>query len=117
MSEETSFKLEKWYDLNKDDPYPSRIKKKLLAKETNLTCMQVSNWFKKRRRNIKSKVNHNRLSLEQKNILKNHFKDVNNQPSMSQIQQLKKLTNIDEKKIATWFTSERFKKRQDAKIN
>ncbi len=80
MSEENAFILESWFNSNKNDPYPSRITKQTLAKETNITYDQVTNWFKHRRKNnrISRKIIFSkRLSTEQKLLLKDFFKNCN----------------------------------------
>ncbi len=99
--------LEKWYDLNKDDPYPTLLKKNSLAKESNLSIRQVSYWFTKRRNNKITKFNPNRLSLEQKKTLKNYYLHKNTHPSISELKIISESACITSKKAAHWFSFER----------
>lgn len=99
--------LEKWYDLNKDDPYPTLLKKNSLAKESNLSIRQVSYWFIKRRNNKIIKFNPNRLSMEQKKILKNYYLHKNTHPSISELKIISESACITRKKAAHWFSFER----------
>ena len=41
--------LKNWYKQNIDDPFPTKKTKKELALESNLSEIQVTNWFKKAR--------------------------------------------------------------------
>ena len=78
-------KLEIWVELNKEDPYPSRITRLILAKESNLLTSQVENWLKYRRAHLRlnKKFNLNslnRLSVDQKLILIDFYKHFNKFP-------------------------------------
>jgi len=111
LSEEHAFILETWFNSNKNDPYPSRITKQTLAKETNITYDQVTNWFKHRRKNNRNSrkiIFSKRLTTEQKLLLKDFFKN-SNYPKKSDVEELEKKTNLTEKKIRKWFAYERYK--------
>lgn len=47
--------LQKWYEQNKLNPYPSLPQKKKLADEAGLTIEQVNTWFTNTRRKYKKK--------------------------------------------------------------
>jgi len=109
--------LEDWYDLNKDDPYPTLLKKISLAKQTNLSIRQVSRWFIKRRNNIITEDCPNRLSLEQKKLLKNYYLHCKKTPSIDELKKLSETACINEKRVAQWFSSERHREKNTLKKN
>uniref|UniRef100_A0A0N5AW19 Homeobox domain-containing protein n=1 Tax=Syphacia muris TaxID=451379 RepID=A0A0N5AW19_9BILA len=57
FKEKSRYLLKSWYSKN---PYPSPKEKKELAAETNLTVVQVSNWFKNRRQRDRAAENKER---------------------------------------------------------
>lgn len=57
LQEKSRYLLKSWYSKN---PYPSPKEKKELAAETNLTVVQVSNWFKNRRQRDRAAENKER---------------------------------------------------------
>ncbi len=78
MTADSEQKLETWFKSNKSDPYPSRITKLKLAYEINVSYEKVQSWFKYRRRKDKkgedsTKRIKNRLTSEQKILLKDYF--------------------------------------------
>jgi hypothetical protein len=115
MLKESLMILEDWYNLNKSDPYPTLLKKSSLAKETNLTIRQVSYWFIKRRNNKITEDNPNRLSVKQKDMLKNYYWHFKKQPSISELRKLSEAACITEKRAAKWFSSERHREKKTIK--
>lgn len=77
-----------------------------LAKQCNYSVKQVYDWLYREK---KKKINENRLTIEQKNILLEHFNYNNMRPSLQEKEKLKKLTHSSNKKISEWFCSQRFK--------
>lgn len=48
--------LKQWLCKNRDNPYPSKLEKDILARESQMTNTQVSNWFANARRRLKNAV-------------------------------------------------------------
>lgn len=48
--------LKQWLCDNRDNPYPSKTDKEILARESRMSLVQVSNWFANARRRLKSTV-------------------------------------------------------------
>ncbi|XP_056010392.1 homeobox protein Mohawk-like isoform X2 [Ostrea edulis] len=48
--------LKQWLCKNRDNPYPSKLEKEILARESQMTNTQVSNWFANARRRLKNAV-------------------------------------------------------------
>lgn len=48
--------LKQWLCKNRDNPYPSKLEKDILACESQMTNTQVSNWFANARRRLKNAV-------------------------------------------------------------
>jgi hypothetical protein len=59
--------LKKWFEKYSDDAYPSKVTKEFLAKKSNLSIKQVSNWFlnerKKLRKLTRMKIKKNKSYL------------------------------------------------------
>jgi hypothetical protein len=101
--------MEKWFNENKDNPYASKQTLNELAQQTKLTCQQVSTWLNHARN--KSKYSSaSSISIDQKIILKNSFMK-NSRPAKDEIQNLARLTNLAENRIAKWFTYTRYRVR------
>jgi hypothetical protein len=111
VSKESEAILIQWYNSNKDDPYPSTLKKKSLATETGLSARQVSIWFSKRRKN---RINHIvcRLSLTQKQKLRKCYGSEKN-PRKEQIKSLSKELELPGKTISTWYSAERHQEKKN----
>lgn len=58
--------LKSWLYSHKNNPYPSKPEKMSLAKESNMTITQVSNWFANARRRLKNTVSGPQLSWEKR---------------------------------------------------
>jgi succinate dehydrogenase flavin-adding protein (antitoxin of CptAB toxin-antitoxin module) len=102
--------LEKWFKTNSKNPYACLDIKKELANQTNLTVNQVSKWllnarFKMKKNNLKTT---NRISIENKKLLKDFFANKNQHPNRKQLKELKNITKIHEKKIMSWFAKQRY---------
>ncbi|XP_072033217.1 uncharacterized protein, partial [Amphiura filiformis] len=54
--------LKAWLYEHKDNPYPTKTEKALLAVGSQMTLVQVSNWFANARRRLKNTVRHPGLS-------------------------------------------------------
>lgn len=48
--------LKQWLCRNRDNPYPSKLEKEILARDSQMTNTQVSNWFANARRRLKNAV-------------------------------------------------------------
>jgi len=46
--------LKKWFEKYSDDAYPSKVTKEFLAKKSNLSIKQVSNWFLNERKKLRN---------------------------------------------------------------
>ena len=100
--------------MNKEESYPPRVKKEAIALECNLTMRQVNSWLTKRRRGVLK--NKNRLSTNQKQLLRNYFIN-NNKPSKTEMSEMSENLRLTKKKIASWFASERsLNKKMDKKF-
>ena len=97
---------------NSKNPYASRKIKYNLVKMTGLTLNQVSSRLtyqrnKQRQLSINGSQRFNRNSLM---ILKK-FYEKSPRPNRKELEELAKLTDNSKKKVATWFTYQRFKKK------
>ena len=78
----------------------------LLAAKTKLSLKQVTNWLyykKNKYQKEKTSENQNRITFNQKIILKNHFIYVNTKPSVNEVELLEEKTGLPKKKIIRWF--------------
>lgn len=102
--------LEEWYNENKGKGFEVRKVKFELSRKTNLPIPQITHWLRNQRKKSKyNKKSLNRISIKQKILLKDFFDNISSKPDYDQMSTLVKLTDLPEKKVAAWFTKERFK--------
>ncbi|XP_077997178.1 homeobox protein Mohawk-like [Glandiceps talaboti] len=65
--------LKAWLYKHKDNPYPTKTEKILLALGSQMTLVQVSNWFANARRRLKNTVRHPGLTWSKRIKMYNHF--------------------------------------------
>ncbi|XP_077869197.1 homeobox protein Mohawk-like [Saccoglossus kowalevskii] len=65
--------LKAWLYKHKDNPYPTKTEKILLALGSHMTLVQVSNWFANARRRLKNTVRHPGLSWAKRIRMYNHY--------------------------------------------
>ncbi|XP_070569739.1 homeobox protein Mohawk-like [Ptychodera flava] len=65
--------LKAWLYEHKDNPYPTKTEKILLALGSHMTIVQVSNWFANARRRLKNTVRHPGLTWSKRIKMYNHF--------------------------------------------
>ncbi|KAM0751999.1 hypothetical protein T439DRAFT_354879 [Meredithblackwellia eburnea MCA 4105] len=58
--------LKDWYYVHASNPYPTSDEKELLIRETNLTLVQLNDWFINARRRIPAKMGSPRLTAKQR---------------------------------------------------
>ena len=87
-----------------------------MSKKTNLSPEQISGWLKYQREKIRRTlvIHTERLSIENRNILKKHFYSVNIVPNLQELNDLEQTTGESVKKIKQWFATERFKNRKSS---
>jgi len=81
-----------------------------------LTVQQVLYWLRNHRKRVKYDkkkalrgiVKKNRITTDQKNILLKHFNEVSMHPGITEVYELHKLTDITERNIHRWFSTQRF---------
>lgn len=102
---------------NLQNPYPSSKEKSYLAKKTGMTIVQLNDWFKIRRKKLKSSKIFERLPTyfsEDIKLFRNFF--INNpNPNKYEKQKLAKITKKTIKQVSCWFAKERFKKKESRK--
>ena len=103
--------LEEWFQLNPQSIYPTTQEKRELARRANLKLIQITTWFKNKRKSIFLK--HNRLTLANKIILLNYFNNINKKPSLNELTYLSVQIGRPENKIRKWFAFKRFKFKKD----
>jgi hypothetical protein len=96
--------LKNWYDLHAENTFAKKETKIELAKQTNLSVVQVSKWLNDQRaRRKKVLLKPIKNSISSKKILRDYFENVTRTPTNLEIKNLKKLTGLSEKKINYWF--------------
>ena len=109
--------LKDWLEQHKNKPYLTAEDRILLSKKTNMSTAQVSGWLKYQREKIRRTVVDNyseRLSIENRSILKKHYYSVNIAPNLQELNDLEQSTGESLKKIKQWFATERFKNRKSS---
>ena len=100
--------MNEWLNANSKNPYASNETKRELAFRANIPVFSVSYWLNNTRKKIKAKKPSKHFSLDQKNILLQHYNNFNGKISREELKRLSIAFNKPEKRIATWFYKKRF---------
>lgn len=104
--------LEKWFNENKENPYPSNETKHLLATLTAKTYNQVDSWFIKKRQELKksNKSFYKHISPDQKKVLISFLDKINCTPGKQDIQLIIERSGLTKRQIINWYFYHRTKK-------
>ena len=114
IDKKSKLELEKWFESNKHNPYPTNNEVTILALKTNLNAKKVKKWIENKRTRSHFKtnnINQSNFNSDDKIILRKYFNTKTKHPGPEELAILEWAINKDKKKIRAWFNSQRFKEK------